>query len=206
MGYDRVKAVIMPRLQGVSPSGGVEEVFYRMKMAVVAGFLLFSLPALADVTGVVVGVADGDTVTVLDADKSQHKVRIAGIDAPEKAQPFGQRAKQRMSTLVFGKEVRLEGDKQDRYGRTVAKVWVSPRDCQGCPKTLDAGLAVLTSGLAWHYKKYQTEQSPEDRERYAFAEDEARTKRAGLWGDANPVPPWEWRKSRRSGGEQNSNR
>ena len=167
---------------------------------------LFSLPAFADVTCVVVGVADGDTVTVLDADKSQHKVRVAGIDAPEKAQPFGQRAKQRMSTLVFGKEVRLEGDKRDRYGRTVAKVWVSPPDCQRCPKTLDAGLAVLTSGLAWHYKKYQNEQSPEDRERYAFSEDEARSKHAGLWAEANPAPPWEWRKSRRSGGEQNSNR
>jgi len=168
--------------------------------------LLISLPVLADVNGIVVGVADGDTVTVLDADKMQHKVRVAGIDAPEKTQPFGQRAKQRMSSLVFGKEVRLEGDKRDRYGRTVAKVWVSPPDCQRCPKTLDAGLTVLTSGLAWHYKKYQNEQSPEDRECYAFAEDEARSKRAGLWADGNPVPPWEWRKSRRSGGEQNANR
>ena len=112
--------------------------------------LLLSLPASADVTGVVVRVADGDTVTILDADKTQHKVRVAGIDAPEKAQPFGQRAKQRMSTLVFAKEVRLEGDKRDRYGRTVAKVWVSPPDCMRCPKTLDAGLAVLTSGFAWH--------------------------------------------------------
>lgn len=169
-------------------------------------FLLISTSAAADITGIVVGVADGDTVTVLDTNKAQHKVRLAGIDSPEKAQPFGQRAKQRMSALVFGKVVRLEGDKRDRYGRTVAKVWVSPPDCQRCPQTLDAGLAVLTSGLAWHYKKYQNEQSPEDRERYAFAEDEARSKRAGLWAEANPVPPWEWRKSRRSGGEQNSNR
>lgn len=184
-----------------------------MALTGVSGFVmrfilmfLLSLPAFADVTGVVVGVADGDTVTVLDAAKTQHKVRVAGIDAPEKAQPFGQRAKQRMSALVFGKVVRLEGDKRDRYGRTVAKVWVSPPDCQRCPQTLDAGLAVLTSGLAWHYKKYQNEQSPEDRERYAFAEDEARSKRAGLWAEGNPVPPWEWRKSRRSGGEQNSNR
>lgn len=168
--------------------------------------LLFSLPAFADVTGVVVGISDGDTVTVLDADKVQHKVRVAGIDAPEKAQPFGQKAKQQMSTLVFGKEVRIEGDKQDRYGRTVAKVWVSPPDCPRCSKTLDAGLAMLTSGLTWHYKKYQNEQSPEDRERYAFAEDEARLKRAGLWFEADPIPPWDWRKSQRSGGEQNSNR
>lgn len=178
----------------------------RVKGIRIALLLLLSYPAFADVTGVVVGVADGDTVTVLDAAKTQHKVRVAGIDAPEKAQPFGQRAKQRMSALVFGKVVRLEGDKRDRYGRTVAKVLVSPPDCQRCPQTLDAGLAVLTSGLAWHYKKYQNEQSPEDRKRYAFAEDEARSKRTGLWTDANPVPPWEWRKSRRSGGEQNSNR
>lgn len=167
---------------------------------------LVNLPAFADVTGVVVGVADGDTITVLDANKSQHKVRLAGIDAPEKAQPFGQRAKERMSTLVFGKEVRLEGNKLDRYGRTIAKVWVSPPDCQRCPKTLDAGLGVLTSGLAWHYKKYQNEQSNEDRERYAFAENEARSKRAGLWSEADPVPPWDWRKSRRSGGGQTFNR
>jgi len=166
----------------------------------------FPFATSADVTGVVVGVADGDTVTVLDADRNQHKVRLAGIDAPEKAQPFGQRAKERMSTLVFGKDVRLEGDKLDRYGRTVAKVWVSPPDCQRCPKTLDAGLAVLTSGLAWHYKKYQYEQSAEDRERYAFAEIEARSKRAGLWSEADPVPPWDWRKSKSSGGEQNANR
>lgn len=96
MRYDSVKVAIMPCLQGNGPTRGVEEVIYRMKMAVVAAFLSFSLSALADVTGVVVRVADGDTVTVLDADKTQHKVRVAGIDAPEKAQPFGQRAKQRM--------------------------------------------------------------------------------------------------------------
>lgn len=168
--------------------------------------LFLSLPAFAEVTGIVVGVADGDTVTVLDTDKNQHKVRVAGIDAPEKAQPFGQRAKKRMSTLVFEKEVRLEGDKRDRYGRTIAKVWVSPPDCQRCPKTLDAGLAVLTSGLAWHYKKYQNEQSPEDRQRYAFVEDEARSKRVGLWSEADPIPPWDWRKSRRADGGQKSNR
>lgn len=167
--------------------------------------LLVSLPAFADVSGVVVGVADGDTVTVLDAAKNQHKIRVAGIDAPEKAQPFGQRAKERMSALAFRKEVRIEGDKQDRYGRTVAKVWVSPPDCEHCPMTLDAGLAMLTSGLAWHYKNYQGEQSAEDRERYAFAEYEAKSKRAGLWSMADPVPPWDWRKSRRSGDTQASN-
>ena len=88
---------------------------------------LITLPALADVTGVVVGVADGDTVTVLDSDRTQHRVRVAGIDAPEKGQPFGQKAKQRMSDLVFDKEVRVEGDKRDRYGRLLAKVCRTPR-------------------------------------------------------------------------------
>jgi endonuclease YncB( thermonuclease family) len=158
---------------------------------------LITLPAFADVTGTVVGVADGDTVTVLDADRVQHKVRIAGIDAPEKGQPFGQKAKERMSDMVFGKEVLIDGDKRDRYGRIVAKIWVTPSDCSQCPKTLDAGLAMLTVGLAWHYKKYQSEQTAEDRERYAFAEYEAKAKRVGLWDDPNSIPPWDWRKGER---------
>ena len=65
------------------------------------------------------------------------------------------------------------------------------------PKTLDAGLAQITVGLAWHYKQYAKEQAPEDRERYAFAEDEAKAKHAGLWQDKNPIPPWEWRHQKR---------
>jgi endonuclease YncB( thermonuclease family) len=168
-----------------------------MNMRLPLILLLFSLPVFADVTGRVVGVSDGDTITVLDETKTPHKIRLAGIDAPEKGQPFGQNAKQHMSDLVYGKEVRLEGDKQDRYGRTVAKVWVTPVSCPNCPKTLDAGMAMLTVGLAWHYKKYQKEQSAEDRERYSFAEIEAKAKRAGLWADPDPTPPWEWRKARR---------
>ena len=82
----------------------------------------------------------------------------------------------------------------------VGQVWgVSPdARCQGagCPKTLDAGLAQVTVGLAWHYKKYAGEQSEEDRERYAFAEVEARARRAGLWREGDPVAPWEWRRGR----------
>lgn len=91
----------------------------------------------------------------------------------------------------------MEWDKRDRYGRVLAKVWVAPPDarCQhpACPRTLDVGLAQLTLGLAWHYKRYAPEQSEEDRERYAFAEKEARARRAGLWRDRKPVAPWEWR-------------
>lgn len=168
-----------------------------MKMRPLIILLLLALSGCANVTGVVVSVSDGDTITILDDTKTQHKVRLAGIDAPEKDQPFGQNAKQHMSDLVYGKEVRLEGDKQDRYGRTVAKVWVTPASCLNCPKTLDAGMAMLTVGLAWHYKQYQKEQTAEDRERYSFAEIEAKAKRAGLWADPDPTPPWEWRKAKR---------
>jgi len=95
-------------------------------------------------------VADGDTVTVLDADRTQHKIRVAGIDAPEKEQPFGQRSKASMSNFVFGKDVVVMGRKRDRYGRLVGKVLVSDPSCTAriCPKTLDAGLAQITTGMA----------------------------------------------------------
>ena len=145
-------------------------------------------------TGRVVGVADGDTVTVLDADRQQHKIRLQGIDAPEKAQPFGQRSKENLSGLVFNKDVRVEWEKQDKYKRIVGKVWVQPASCPTCPMTLDAGLAQITVGLAWWYRKYADEQEPEDRGAYEFSEQEARAKRVGLWRDADPIPPWEWRR------------
>ena len=152
-----------------------------------------------DIIGRVVAVADGDTITVLDSTHVQYKIRIAGIDAPEKGQPFGNRSKQHLSDLVFGKDVRVDWYKHDPYGRTVGNVWVIPPDspCQKptCPKTLDAGLAQITVGLAWHYKLYADEQSEQDRHRYDFAEQEARAKEAGLWSDPNPVAPWQWRRS-----------
>jgi endonuclease YncB( thermonuclease family) len=152
----------------------------------------------AALLGRVVGVTDGDTITVLDAGKAQHKVRLAGIDAPEKGQPFGDRAKENLARLVFGQDARVDWHKKDRYGRLVGTVWVASPDsaCRGmpdCPKLLDAGLAQLTVGLAWHYKKYANEQGLQQRGQYAFAEEEAQAKRVGLWRDANPVPPWEWR-------------
>ena len=168
------------------------------------GFLfLLASPASADtLEGRVVRIADGDTVTVVDRDQVQHRVRLAGIDAPEKGQPFGERAKQNLARLTFGKPVEIRWHKRDRYGRLVGQVWVVSPDarCQGagCPKTLDAGLAQITVGLAWHYKQYAGEQSEEDRERYAFAEVEARARRAGLWREGDPVAPWEWRRMRPS--------
>ena len=97
----------------------------------------------------------------------------------------------------YGKEVLVDFDKYDRYGHIVGTVWVTPPDCPTCGKTLDAGLAQVTSGMAWWYRKYAYEQSPEDRGRYEFAEQEAKGKKVGLWQDKNPVAPWEFRRASR---------
>lgn len=152
--------------------------------------LLFGLACqAATIQGRVVGVADGDTVTVLDANKVQHKIRLSGIDAPEKNQAFGQRSKDSLSDLVFNKQVRVETAKTDRFGRAVGKVVVNGAD---------ANLAQVTRGMAWHYKTYEREQSVNDRKLYDFAESEARAARRGLWRDAAPIPPWAFRKGVRS--------
>ena len=142
------------------------------------------------ITGRVVGIADGDTVTVLDAQKVQHKIRLAGIDAPEKAQPFGNRSKVSLSDLAFDKMVTVETDKRDRYGREVGKVLVNGRD---------VNLIQVERGMAWHYKAYEREQSSSDRKLYDAAESDAKAARRGLWRDAEPTPPWEFRKAKRGG-------
>jgi endonuclease YncB( thermonuclease family) len=134
--------------------------------------------------GKVIGVLDGDTVEVLDASKTIHRIRLAGIDAPEKAQPFGQRSKEHLSELVFGKQVDVQAGKSDKYGRTVGKAVV---------KGVDANLEQLKSGFAWHYKQYSAEQSVSDRGLYSTAEEKARRTQFGLWRDHKPMPPWEWR-------------
>lgn len=156
--------------------------------------LLFSLGLLTHqaahsdtLYGSVVALSDGDTITVLDAGKTQHKIRLAGIDAPEKKQPFGDRSRQSLASLVFGKNVRVEYSKTDRYGRIVGKVLVND---------VDASLEQVKRGLAWHYKAYEREQSPVDRVHYAAAEADARRARRGLWQDSSPTPPWDFRKSR----------
>lgn len=114
--------------------------------------------------GKVVSVADGDTDTVLDAGRVQHKIRLSGIDAPERAQAFGNRSREYLASMVAGEEVVVETDKTDRFGRSIGKVVLQGRD---------VNLAMITSGLAWHYKKYQREQSASDRMLYASAEQEA---------------------------------
>jgi endonuclease YncB( thermonuclease family) len=142
---------------------------------------------LPSFSGRVVGVEDGDTIIVLDTDKRNHKIRLQGIDAPEGGQAFGDRSRQSLSEEVFGKEVSIEWSKRDRYGRIVGKISVGGRDV--C-------LEQVRAGMAWHYKYYQGEQSPEDRRLYADGEGEARAAKRGLWVDGSPIPPWEFRNSR----------
>ena len=147
-------------------------------------------------TGKVINVADGDTITILTLENQQHRIRISGIDAPEKAQPFGTRSKQNMERMTKGKEALADCPKTDRYGRKVCKVWVQPEDCPTCGKTLDVGLAQISAGLAWWYRAYAKEQSEEDQGRYESEENEARLRKRGLWAHPEPVPPWEWRRKK----------
>jgi hypothetical protein len=123
-------------------------------------------------------------------------VRLSGIDAPERDQPYGEPSRDSLSRMLLERSVRVEYKKKDDGGRILGKVWVQPADCRSCGLTLDANLAQLSVGAAWWYRHYAGEQSAEDRGRYEFAEQEARAKRAGLWRQADSVPPWEWRHAR----------
>lgn len=138
-------------------------------------------------TGEVVGVADGDTITLLTADKVRHRIRLDGIDAPERRQPYSQVSRQSLADMTHRQLVTADCPKRDRYGRQVCKVLVEGRD---------VGLAQIQRGLAWHFKRYEGEQAPADRQAYSDAEAEARAVRRGLWREGSPVPPWEFRASK----------
>jgi endonuclease YncB( thermonuclease family) len=140
------------------------------------------------IQGRVVAVTDGDSIRVLTANQYSFRVRVAWIDAPELGQAFGRRAKQLMSALVFGKDVELHPHGVDRYGRTVAMVFVDGRD---------VGLELIKAGLAWAYEYYLPRASPGIQAQYSAAETAARVSRTGLWQEMEPQPPWEWRKLQR---------
>ncbi len=135
--------------------------------------------------GKVIGIADGDTATVLDDTNIQHKIRFLGIDAPEKKQAFGQKSKQNLSGLIFGKTVTFQVLKRDKYNREVAKILLDGKDIN---------LQQIKDGFAWHYKDYQREQTADDQKLYAVAEEEARQTKRGLWFDAQPQKPSDFRK------------
>jgi endonuclease YncB( thermonuclease family) len=103
---------------------------------------------------------------------------------PEKGQPYGHRSKEHLSQTVFGKQVAVESNKTDQYGRKVGKILVNG---------VDANLEQVRAGMAWHYKAYAREQSATDRDAYARVELAARAAGVGLWKDAKPIPPWDWR-------------
>lgn len=127
----------------------------------------------------VVGVADGDTIHCLTAEKQQIRVRLAEIDAPESKQAFGNVSKQSLSGLVFDRDVNLSITDQDKYGRYVAHVFVDGKN---------VNLVQVQTGMAWVYRQYS--RSPE----FADAESRARSARLGLWVDPQPVAPWLFRR------------
>ena len=137
--------------------------------------------------GRVVGVQDGDTITVLDSSNANHRIRLLGIDAPEKGQAFGNRSGENLSQGIFNRVVTIEWSKHDRYGRIVGKVVLEGQDIS---------LEQIKTGMAWHYKYYQDDQPREDRQLYAAAEIAARATNVGLWIDPNPIPPWDFRRQR----------
>lgn len=148
--------------------------------------------ATVPLQGKVVSVADGDTITVLDQNHKQHKIRLQGIDAPEKAQAFGDKSKQALHALVHGKTVEVVFTKKDKYGRIVGKVLLGNQDISH---------QQIKTGLAWHYKKYQEEQSMEDRDAYSASESAAKRQNLGLWSDAQATPPWDFRKNKQQNRE-----
>lgn len=134
----------------------------------------------------VIAVADGDTLSVRCGEQGRYEqvsVRLVEIDAPEKGQAFGQRSKEALSSLCFGVQASVTPVTRDRYGRTVARV-----ECRG----LDASAEQIRRGMAWRFVRYSTDATIQP------LEDAARSARTGLWADAAPVPPWEWRATRRA--------
>ena len=138
----------------------------------------------SDLVGRVVKVSDGDTITILDSSKTQHKIRLQGIDAPEKKQAFGNASRKFLAGLVANREVRVAWSKRDRYQRILGTVFVDGKD---------ANLEMLKAGMAWHYKKYDSTPA------YAQAESEARAAKRGLWQDKSSIEPESFRKVKRAG-------
>lgn len=147
--------------------------------------LILSATAHAEIiTGRVVGLADGDTLTILDATNQQHKIRLAGIDAPEKNQDFGQKSKTSLAAMAFNQSARADCRKRDRYQREICVVFVEGKD---------VGLEQVRAGMAWWYRQYAKEQTAQESSDYEQAELMAKLHRYGLWDSKNPTPPWDWR-------------
>jgi endonuclease YncB( thermonuclease family) len=127
------------------------------------------------------------SASLLDADRRQHKIRLDGIDAPERGQPFGGASKRNLSDLALNQDALAECSKVDRYGREVCRVLADG---------VDICLEQLRAGMAWFFTRYAKDLPPDRREEYADAEAQAKGERRGLWSDAAPVAPWGWRRSK----------
>ena len=169
-----------------------------MKKLLLLPLLFLSLAQAETIQCKVVGVTDGDTITCLTDQKKQIKVRLYQIDAPESHQPYGQKAKQELSSMIFNKNVAIENHGQDRYKRTLGTIYSkelrgkclpSGKCIRGVWQDIDVNLELIKQGYAWYYPF--TKKNPE----YQQAEQEARAAKRGLWADKNPVAPWEWRKN-----------
>lgn len=149
--------------------------------------LLLSFVALASdtITGLVVGVSDGDTFTLLTSDKKQIKVRMQGIDSPEKVQPFGMRAKQQLSDYIYKKNVKVRSEGQDRYGRTLGTVFIPGNDAS-------INALMIAEGYAWHYKQYSNDDVLD------ALEENARKSKKGLWSEPGAIAPWEFRRGQKT--------
>ena len=149
----------------------------------------------ADFTAKVQRVVDGDTVHVIDKAGKKFKVRLTGIDAPEKNQPYGLASTYKLTEILINKLVLLKSKPNngkpytiDRYKRVLAKIILDGRDIN---------LSQVLRGYAWHFKRYQKQQSPSDRELYSEAEIDAKKNELGLWEEKNPIAPWKWRKMKK---------
>jgi endonuclease YncB( thermonuclease family) len=141
-----------------------------------------------DLEGRVVRVADGDTVSLLDADNTQHKVRLFGIDTPEQDQPYGRAAKKVLLDLVAQQTVGVVVITTDSYGRKVGTLY---------HEGVNINVAMVERGYAWWYQHF----APHER-KLAASEQQARHQRLGLWADPHPVPPWDWRRGQRRAAER----
>ena len=143
--------------------------------------LLSALPLLAEtLQGLVIKVSDGDTVTILDASKTQHKIRLNWIDAPESKQAFGQKSRQYLDNMIYKKNITVEFEKRDMYGRILGFIVIDGKN---------VNLEMVKAGMAWHYEYYA-----KNAKEYAEAQREAKKAQKGLWADPNPIPPWDFRK------------
>ncbi|HDT0661724.1 TPA: thermonuclease family protein [Enterobacter cloacae subsp. dissolvens] len=162
----------------------------RQLSAVVLLVVTFS--ASADISGRIVRVLDGDTVEVLETGNRLTRVRLAGIDAPEKNQPFGQRSRQELSSMVAQRHVTVSGGDTDRYGRLLGTLWLG---------VTDVNAEQIRKGLAWAYRYHGKPARPD----YAVLEAEARRQSLGLWSEPGQTEPWRWRSLHQDGKNTNNN-